>query len=150
MKHALWIGACLALGAASAAHAVTGQILPAEPISEPTEPGQAFNFDILVRNDENAALSLEHLRVDFLDAQGALLLRREISGNGSAPSLHTIPNRKLEPGEEKLYFNPFAVVPRRLPVARVTAHLEFSTPVEARRRARWNSPPRSRRAPLPS
>lgn len=136
MKHAWLIGACLALGAASAANAVTGKILPTEPIAEPTELGQAFNFDILVRNDESTALTLEHMQVDFLDAQGGLLLRREVSGNGSAPSLHTIPNRKLEPGEEKLYFNPFAVVPRQLPVARVTAHLEFSTPIE-------DAPPRT-------
>ena len=42
----------------------------------------------------------------------------------------TIPNRKLEPGEEKLYFNPFPLVPQRVTVARVTAHLEFSTPAE--------------------
>jgi hypothetical protein len=47
--------ACLALGAASAADAVTGQILPLEPIAEPTELGQAFNFDIRVSNDESAA-----------------------------------------------------------------------------------------------
>lgn len=120
--------ACVALAAAAPANAVNGQVLPAEPIAEPTELGQAFNFDILVRNDEGTALTLEYLKVDFLDAQGALLLRREISGNGTAPSLSMIPNRKLEPGEEKLYFNPFAVVPQRLTVARVSAHLEFSTP----------------------
>jgi hypothetical protein len=136
MKYALMIGACLALGAPSTTQAVTGKILPDRPIAERTELGQAFNFDILVRNDEGTALTLEHLQIEFLDAHGGLLLRREISGNGSAPSLHMIPNRKLEPGEEKLYFNPFAVVPRRLPVARVTARLEFSTPVE-------DAPPRT-------
>lgn len=122
--------ACLALGAASAADAVTGQILPAEPVAEPTELGQAFNFDIRVRNDESAALTLEYLKIDFLDAQGGLLLRKEVNGNGTSPSLLTIPNRKLEPGEEKLYFNPFPLVPQRIRVARVNAHLEFSTPTD--------------------
>jgi len=120
----------LALGIAPASSAVTGRILPDQPIAEPTELGLAYNFDILVRNDEGAALTLEHLRVDFLDAQGALLLRKEISGNGSSPNLLMLPNRKLEPGEEHLYFNPFPRVPQRLSVARVNAHLEFSTPVE--------------------
>jgi hypothetical protein len=120
----------LALGAAPASVAVTGQILPAEPIAEPTQLGLAYNFDILVRNDESGALTLEHMRVDFLDAKGALLLRREISGNGTSPNLLMIPNRKLEPGEEHLYFNPFPRVPQRLAVARVNAQLEFSTPVE--------------------
>ncbi len=122
--------ACLALGAASAANGVTGQILPTEPIAEPTELGQAINFDIRVRNDESAALTLEYLKIDFLDAQGGLLLRKEINGNGTSPSLLTIPNRKLEPGEETLYFNPFPLVPQRVAVARVNAHLEFSTPNE--------------------
>ena len=122
--------ACLALGAAPAANAVTGQILPTEPIAEPTELGQAFNFDIRVRNDESAALTLEYLKIDFLDAKGGLLLRKEINGSGTSPSVLTIPNRKLEPGEEELYFNPFPLVPRRVTVARVTAHLEFSTPAE--------------------
>lgn len=122
--------ALLALAACPAAPAVTGKILPAEPMAEPTELGIAFNFDILVRNDEATTLTLEHMRVDFLDATGALLLRKEISGNGSSPNLLMIPNRKLEPGEEHLYFNPFPRAPQRMRVARVTAHLEFSTPAE--------------------
>ena len=116
----------MALGVAAPAPAVTGQILPAEPIAEPTELGQALNFDILVRNDESAALTLEYLKMDFLDASGALLLRKEINGNGSTPSLLTIANRKLEPGEERLFFNPFPLAPTSMAVARVRAHLEFS------------------------
>lgn len=128
--------ALLLLGATPATLAVTGKIRPDQPIPEPTELGLAFNFDILVHNDENSALTLEHMRIDFLDASGALLLRKEISGNGSSPNLLMIPNRKLEPGEERLYFNPFPRVPQRLSVARVNAHLEFSTPVE-------DAPPRT-------
>jgi hypothetical protein len=132
MKHSRrFCWALCALLAAPASLAVTGQILPLEPIAEPTELGVAYNFDILVRNDEGAALTLEHLRVDFIDASGALLLRREISGNGTSPNLLMITNRKLEPGEEHLYFNPFPRVPQRLSVARVNARLEFSTPVES-------------------
>jgi len=131
MKHSVrFCWALFALGAAPASLAVTGKILPVEPNAEPTELGLAYNFDILVQNDESAVLTLEHMRVDFLDAQGALLLRREISGNGTSPNLQMITNRKLEPGEEHLYFNPFPRVPQRLSVARVTAQLEFSTPVE--------------------
>jgi hypothetical protein len=127
--------ALLSLVAAPVCQAVTGKILPEQPIPEPTELGVAFNFDILVRNDESAALTLEHMKIDFLDSAGDLLLRKEISGNGSSPNLLMIPNRKLEPGEEHLYFNPFPRMPQRLLVARVTAHLEFSTPDE-------NAPPR--------
>jgi hypothetical protein len=137
MKHPLRrVCACLLLGSSPATWAVTGRILPVEPMAEPTELGLAYNFDILVRNDENAALTLEHLRVEFLDARGELLLRKEISGNGSSPNLLMIPNRKLEPGEEHLYFNPFPRVPQRLHVARVNARLEFSSPVE-------DAPPRT-------
>ena len=137
MKHSLSVVCALfALGAAPASLAVTGSILPVQPRAEPTELGLAYNFDILVQNDESASLTLEHLRVDFLDAQGALLLRKEISGNGSSPNLLMIPNRELEPGEEHLYFNPFPRVPQRLSVARVAAYLEFSTPVE-------DAPPRT-------
>jgi hypothetical protein len=131
MKHSVRLcWALFGLGAAPASLAVTGQILPTEPVAEPTELGLAYNFDILVRNDDSAALTLEHMRVDFLDAKGALLLRREISGNGTSPNLLMISNRKLEPGEEHLYFNPFPRVPLRLAVARVNLRLEFSTPVE--------------------
>ncbi len=137
MKQSLRIACALfLLGAAPATPAVTGKILPVEPIAEPTELGLAYNFDILVQNDESAALTLEHMTVDFLDAQGARLLRREITGNGSSPNVQMIPNRKLEPGEEHLYFNPFPRVPARARVARVNAHLEFSTPVE-------DAPPRT-------
>jgi hypothetical protein len=118
------------LAAAPATPAVTGRILPVEPIAEPTELGLAYNFDILVQNDESTPLTLEHLSVEFLDAGGALLLRREINGNGTSPSLQMVPNRKLEPGEEHLYFNPFPRVPARAAVARLNVRLEFSTAVE--------------------
>ena len=122
--------ACAAMGAAPTASAVTGEILPARPIAEPTESGAAYNFDILVRNDEREPLTLESMHVDFLDARGGLLLRRELTGNGTSPSVSTIANRKLEPGEERLFFNPFPRVPQRMKVARVAVRLEFSTPTE--------------------
>ncbi|HEX6396962.1 MAG TPA: M23 family metallopeptidase [Steroidobacteraceae bacterium] len=137
MKYPLRLAwALVLLGSSPPTWAVAGKILPVEPRAEPTELGLAYNFDILVQNDENAALTLDHMRVEFLDARGALLLRKEISGNGSSPNLLMIPNRKLEPGEEHLYFNPFPRVPARLRVARVTARLAFSTPVE-------DAPPRT-------
>ena len=130
------LGAFILLSTSPGTWAINGKILPTAPTAEPTELGLAYNFDILVQNDEKNVLTLDHLRIEFLDSQGALLLRKEISGNGSSPNLWMIPNRKLEPGEEHLYFNPFPRVPERLQVARITAHLEFSTAVE-------DAPPRT-------
>src|SRR5690242_20122501 len=110
------LGAFILLSTSPGTWAINGKILPTAPTAEPTELGLAYNFDILVQNDEKDVLTLDHLRIEFLDSQGALLLRKEISGNGSSPNLWMIPNRKLEPGEEHLYFNPFPRVPERLQV----------------------------------
>jgi murein DD-endopeptidase MepM/ murein hydrolase activator NlpD len=115
----------LALLAATPAFAQNARILPQNPIVEPVETGQDINFDIVVKNDGAEPLELESLQVHYLDAAGKELWRRNVDGNGSAPNIELLGNRKIAPGEARLYFNPYPHLPAAFPVRQVEVRLTF-------------------------
>lgn len=102
--------AAMAAGAALAQD-MRGRILPDRPYAEPTVHGQALNFDVALENRGAQAVELTELEVTFVAADGGDILTRRLDGNGSAPSILTLPERTVEPGGERLLFNPFEYAP---------------------------------------
>lgn len=101
------------------AQTVQGRILPERPWLEPTEFGQALNLDLALTNAGDHAVELTELEVTFVTPDGRPILTRRLDGNGTAPSIQILPGRTLEPGAERLIFNPFEFAPTGPAVASV-------------------------------
>lgn len=128
------------------AFAVTAKFSPAHPIAEPTQGGPEFNFDLLIHNEDATAITLTRLEVVFEDAAGRPLLKRELNGQGSAPNIETVANRRVAAGAEHIFFNPFPQVPPGLVPAKIRARLEFSAESGATRAVTIDTTISARRA----
>lgn len=150
MHHAKSAVAALLLTAcASAAAAQTVTILPERPWLEPTVAGASANFDVLVRNDGDKPMEVGQLTVRFMDAAGHVVLERRVDGNGVAASVKTLAVAPLKPGEARLLFNPFPVIPADIAPGGVRVEVALS-PSEAEgpsvtgtAKATFRSPPPS-------
>lgn len=143
--------AAMAAGAALSQD-VRGRILPERPYVEQTVHGQALNFDVALENRSASPVQLTELEVTFVAADGGDILTRRLDGNGSAPSILTLPERTVEPGGERLLFNPFEYAPPGETVASVRVRatlaadggedvvLAFEAPVRAAAGAAGLSP----------
>ncbi|MBN9546697.1 MAG: M23 family metallopeptidase [Alphaproteobacteria bacterium] len=116
----------LLMTAAGAAAAQTVTILPQRPYLEPGGAGTSANFDILVRNDGNTPMEVSSLSVTIADASGREVLERRVDGNGVAPSVKTLALAPLKPGEARLVFNPFPVIPADIAAKAVRVEVELS------------------------
>lgn len=105
------LGLLAAMLSAGVACAQEGRILPERPWVEQTAHGPALNFDILLTNDTAAPVELTELEVTFVDQAGRDIITRRLDGNGSAPSIQTIPDREIAPRARRLVFNPFEYAP---------------------------------------
>lgn len=117
------LGTLAILLGAGAAHAQSGEIRPARPWVEQTAYGPALNFDILLTNDTAGPLEISGLEVTFVGADGREVITRRLDGNGSAPSIRTVPDRSIEPGARRLVFNPFEHAPPGSDVGAVHVHV---------------------------
>lgn len=84
---------------------VTITTLPATPLIELTKSGQALNFDLVLENRGEQAVTVDEVEATVLDAKGAMVLQRRLTSNGN--SIATLPNRELAPGKKLVIFNPF-------------------------------------------
>lgn len=124
----VYLAAMAVLFASSAsAQTIEVQILPERPYVEQTEFGQALNFDVLLQNHSDHAVELTELSVTFVDANGRDILTRRLDGNGTAPSIQTLPTRTIAAGGEQLLFNPFEYAPTGARVASVRVAATLST-----------------------
>jgi len=126
MNHLEAVAAGLLLATAGAASAQTVTILPERPYLEPASPGPSANFDILVRNDGDKPMEVSGLTVFIADASGRDVLERRVDGNGVAPSVKTLAFAPLKPGEARLVFNPFPVLPTDIAAKGVRVEVELS------------------------
>ena len=117
---------CLLMLACAPVSAVSARFSPAQPIVEPTQKGLELNFDLLIHNESNVPITLTRLEISYFDTLGREVLRRELSGRGSAPNIETISQRRIDAGAEWLFFNPFPEVPSGFDTHRVQARLSFS------------------------
>lgn len=119
----------------AAAQDLRAEIRPERPFAEPAREGQALNFDVRVENSGSGDAELTAFEVFYEDNAGRVLMSRKADANGSAPSIGAVGDRVAPAGGERLFFNPFPVVPPELEIARVRAQLTFSvtgseTPIE--------------------
>lgn len=150
MNHAKTAALALLLTAcAGAAAAQTIRILPERPYLEPLIAGSGANFDILVRNDGDKPLEVAELRVHVLDTAGHEVLERRVDGNGVAPSVQALAFAPLKPGEARLVFNPFPVIPADIAVGGVRVEVQLS-PSEGEGASVTGSAKTEFRAPPPS
>jgi hypothetical protein len=84
-----------------------------------------LNFEIYVDNANGPARELAAIELSAYDAQGRLVLRRLLDGNGVRPSIQTIPERQLPAGGKLTLFNPFASFAPGLELARLHYALRF-------------------------
>ncbi|MFL5236045.1 MAG: M23 family metallopeptidase [Rhizomicrobium sp.] len=117
--------ACLA-PAAEAVDAAKPGIGPRVPLIEHTAYGDSLNFDIIADNPASEALEITQLEVEYLDGAGATLLARRLDINSGA--IRTIAERRIEPRQVRMIFNPFPVLPRGLHPAAVRATVWLSKP----------------------
>lgn len=121
------LGLLAVMLSAGTASAQTGRILPERPWVEQTAHGPALNFDILLTNDTAAPVELSELEVTFVDASGQDVITRRLDGNGSAPSIQTVPDREIPPGAQRLVFNPFEYAPPGSEVRSVRVRARLQT-----------------------
>ncbi|HEY1224206.1 MAG TPA: M23 family metallopeptidase [Brevundimonas sp.] len=121
------LGLLAAMLSAGVASAQTGRILPERPWVEQTAHGPALNFDILLTNDTAAPVELTELEVAFVDRDGHDIITRRLDGNGSAPSIQTVPDREIASGAQRLVFNPFEYAPPGSEVRSVRVRAKLQT-----------------------
>ena len=120
------IAAALFLLVAGAAAAQTVSILPERPYIEQTAAGPSANFDILVRNDSDKQMVVSGLTVYVADGSGREVLERRVDNNGVVPSVKTRAFAPLKPGEARLVFNPFPMIPADIAIGGVRVEVELS------------------------
>lgn len=76
------------------------------------------------------ALLLRRVQVSVRDAQGRLLERRLLDGNGVRPSIQTLPLREVPAGTTLTVFNPFPSFGRDLRIA--SLHYEMTLSADAK------------------
>jgi hypothetical protein len=110
----------LLLAAATAASPeVVVSVKPDAPWLEPGRRGLQLNFDLVVENKGTEKLRIDDVQVDVLDDGGRLVSMRMVGTNGPSPSIQTVPNREVAPGDWVMVFNPFVdwdedVLPNRM------------------------------------
>lgn len=88
-------------------HKVTISTKPDIVFVEQGEYKQCINFDFLISNNSTDTLSISKISVSVYDANNRLVHSRFLDGNGTAPSIQTIPNRDFSGISAELIFNPF-------------------------------------------
>jgi murein DD-endopeptidase MepM/ murein hydrolase activator NlpD len=123
---ALWFWVALSFGGSPAFAAdITGRVSPQQPIAERGGAGESLNFDIILRNQNSFAIELTELEVTYRDKDGTALVTRRVDGNGGVPSIGTLGDLKIAAQGQRLFFNPFPVVPPEVRPASVTVHASF-------------------------
>jgi len=100
-------------------------ILPVPAYIEVADHAQLVNCDLIVDNRTGVAWELAELQVTARDRAGALVWRKFLSGNGVSPSILTVPNRALPPGQT-LIMNPLYELPGSLALARLEFELTYT------------------------
>ncbi|MGH8029620.1 MAG: M23 family metallopeptidase, partial [Arenimonas sp.] len=121
----LLLFAALPAGAAEPLQ-VSITVAPGQPLIERMGGTQLLNFDLVVANQEAAAVDIDRVELSVFDRAGALLLRRSIDGNGVRPSIAVLGGQRIEAGQRRLLFNPFDTLAGELDVARLDYVFELS------------------------
>lgn len=118
----------LSLGTAFA-DPVTVTSSPAKPLIERTKAGQSVSVDLVITNTLPAALVLDELRVQVLDAKDTILHDR-IAESGISGAFPTETRVAAKTGT-LLVLNPFHTFPGSLPLAKLRFTLSFHEDTKA-------------------
>lgn len=81
-------------------------VRPTPAYVERTTTGQSVNCDFIVENRSSETWVIRAIEVSAYDASGKLASRRFVNDNGNSPSVETLNERKVRPGQRVLIFNP--------------------------------------------
>lgn len=81
-------------------------VRPTPAYVERTTTGQSVNCDFIVENRSSETWVIRAIEVSAYDASGKLASRRFVKDNGNSPSVETLNERKVRPGQRILIFNP--------------------------------------------
>lgn len=111
------------LGDTALADPITVTSSPAKPIVERTKAGQSVSVDLVITNTLPAALVLDEVRVQVLDAKGAILHDR-IAESGISGAFPAETRIAAKTGT-LLVLNPFHTFPAGLPLGKLRFTLTF-------------------------
>jgi hypothetical protein len=84
------------------------------------------NFDFLVASRTGAPRELVSIVVTAYEGSGELVLRRFCDTSGLSPCIHTVPDRRIEPGGPAIVYNPFDELPPGLAPSELRYVLSFA------------------------
>lgn len=103
-------------------------VTPAQPIIENLRAGQSVSFDLIISNRSTVALSLEAVRLQVFDRDGALI-QDKLARQGLGAALPG--ELKLAPNAQLFVLNPFPAFDAALPLARLRYTLTFAEDTQA-------------------
>ena len=99
-------GPGLALGQ-TGSDSIRVKVHPTHPLIERSACCQLLNFDVELTSPGTDTLTITRIDVSVFNADGRMVARRHVSGNGMVPSIATVPNRRLTRGRATTVYNPF-------------------------------------------
>jgi hypothetical protein len=104
---------------------ITMTIAPAPAYVELADHAQLVNCDLVVDNGTGVAWELAELTLTARDRAGAMVWKKFLGGGGVSPSILTVPNRALPPGQT-LIMNPLFDLPGDLELGRLDFELTYT------------------------
>ena len=98
---------------------ITLKINPAKVYIEHDQHQQLINADLIIQNSSPDTVSITKIGIRVFDQNKKLVLEKFVDGNGTSPSIQTIPKREIIPGESQLLFNPFFSFSKDTPLTMV-------------------------------
>ena len=83
---------------------------PEQPLKEKSNNQYSLNFDFVIENSSKDTLRLTRLEVRAFDKKNVLVIQKFLDGNGTAPSINTIPEIQWNGITKSILFNPFPEV----------------------------------------
>jgi hypothetical protein len=99
---------------------------PAQIFIEQGENHQYVNSDFLITNNSTDTFTISRLVLSVFDNNNKLVYSRFLDNNGTAPSIHLIPNRYFNGQESHLIFNPFPEFDLTLPLNKLVFEWTFT------------------------
>jgi len=97
---------------------------------EAGDTAQSLNFDFVIENLGPTPVGLDRVELTAFDSAGKPVVRRFIDSNGMVPSIESIPQRVVEPGQTLLVFNPCHTFRPDLDLHRLRYDFSLSIPQE--------------------
>jgi len=102
-------------------------VRPVPAYIERTTTGQSVNFDFIVENRSGETWTVRAIEVSVQDTMGRLAVRKFVNDNGNSPSIDTLNQREVRPGQRILVFNPLFGFDRDIRLATLTYRFTWAS-----------------------